>query len=410
MQDLEKQLDKYADLLINKGCNLQPGKRLIIKAPIEAVDFVRILVKKAYTKGAKFVAVQWHDDITGKLRFEHAPDDSFDYYPDWVKHSHEDIAENHDCVLTLSGDDPELLADQDQSKIQAVQKAVNTHLKKFRELLMKQNFSWCIGAYPVQAWAAKVFPKDNPEEQINKLWEAILKTSRVDNNDPIQAWSEHVSALKKNCDYLNSKQYTSLHYKASGTDLTIGLPKGHIWCAAEDVSKDGNVYIANIPTEEIFTLPDYSRVDGKVSSTKTLNYSGVLCENFEFEFKDGKAISVKAERGQEALEKLLSLDDWSSYLGEVALVPHSSPISASGLLFYNTLFDENASCHIALGAAYNFTLTGGNDMDEDEFRKAGGNKSIAHTDFMIGSDELDIDGILEDGIRESIMRGGEWAF
>ncbi len=410
MQDLENRIDKYADVLINKGCAIKPGKRLIIKAPIEAVDFVRVLVKKAYQAQAKFVSVQWLDDLTGKLRYQYAPDDSFDYYPDWIKYPNEDIAENHDCLLALSGNDPELLSDQDPQKIQAVQRAVNVHMKKFREMMMKNYCSWCIGAYPVQAWAAKVFPDDKPEEQKSKLWEAILKTSRIDNNNPIQTWQDHVVELKKRADYMNTKQYTALHYKAPGTDLTVGLPKGHIWCSAEDEAKDGNVYIANIPSEEIFTLPDYSRVDGVVKSTKALNYGGTVCENFEFIFKDGKAISVKAEKGQVALENLLSLDDWSSYLGEVALVPHSSPISASGIMFYNTLFDENASCHLALGAAYNFTLQGGNDMNEEEFRKAGGNKSIAHTDFMIGSGELDIDGILEDGTSEPVMCSGEWAF
>jgi aminopeptidase len=259
------------------------------------------------------------------------------------------------------------------------------------------------------AWAMKVFPDLSKEQAVEKLWKAIFETSRIDQPDPIAAWQKHIDSMKERARYLQSKQFTALHYKGPGTDFTLGLPSGHLWISAQSMAQNGVAFTANMPTEEVFTMPDRNRADGVVSATFPLSYGGTLIEDFQVTFENGRVTKVTAKKGEAALQKLVDTDEGSHRLGEVALVPASSPIGQRGHLFYNTLFDENASCHIAIGRAYRFTIAGGEELNDEEFMAAGGNVSLNHVDFMIGSSQMDIDGIHKDGTREPVMRQGEWA-
>jgi len=287
------------------------------------------------------------------------------------------------------------------------------HLKNYSAVNQKVSsnaINWCVVAAAGQAWAQKVFPKLTPEKAEAKLWKAIFETTRIDQPDPTAAWEEHIVSLRERAKYLQARKYTALHYKAPGTDFTLGLPYGHKWISAQSMAQNGVAFTANMPTEEVFTLPDRNRADGTVSSTFPLSYGGTLIEDFQVTFENGRVVKVNAKKGEAALQKLVDTDEGSHRLGEVALVPASSPIAQRGHLFYNTLFDENASCHIAIGRAYRFTLTGGEELNDEEFTQSGGNVSLNHVDFMIGSPKMDIDGIKEDGRREPVMRKGEWAF
>jgi aminopeptidase len=285
-------------------------------------------------------------------------------------------------------------------------------MQKLVEPLRKyENVSnWCVVATAAPAWAKKVFPEFPVEEAQAKLWEAIFKVSRVDVDDPVRAWQEHIDKLVKYKDYLNSKAYTALHYKGPGTDLTIGLPKNQVWSGAQESFTNGITCTVNLPTEEVFTAPHKDKADGVVTASRPLNLLGALIEDFSLTFENGRAVKIIAKKGENDLRKLIETDENAARLGEVALVPNSSPISQSGILFYNTLFDENAASHIALGNAYRTSIKGGDDMTDEEFAAEGGNKSLIHTDFMIGSGQLDVDGICDDGTREPVMRQGEWAF
>jgi aminopeptidase len=288
-----------------------------------------------------------------------------------------------------------------------------THLKNWSPVsasVSRNAINWCVIAGASRAWAQKIFPDLPAEKAEEKLWTAIFEATRVDRPDPIKAWEEHTANLRARANYLQARQYTALHYKAPGTDLTIGLPRGHKWISAQSLAENGIVFTANMPTEEAFTLPDRTRVDGTVKATFPLSYGGTLIEDIVVTFEKGKIVNATAGQGEAVLHHLIETDEGASYLGEVALVPASSPIAKRGHLFYNTLYDENASCHIAIGRAYRFTLTGGEELTDEEFIKSGGNVSITHVDFMIGSDEMDIDGVKADGSTEPVMRAGEWAF
>ena len=270
--------------------------------------------------------------------------------------------------------------------------------------------NWCVVASAAPAWAKKIFPDLPEKEAEEKLWKAIFETTRADQPDPVAAWKEHIKKLRTRADYLQSKKYSLLHYKSQNTDFTLGLPPGHKWISAQSLAENGVVFTANMPTEEIFTLPDRNRAEGTVAATFPLSHGGSLIEDFSVTFENGRAVKVHAKRNEAILQRIIDTDEGSTRLGEVALVPASSPIATRGHLFYNTLFDENASCHIAIGRAYRFTLTGGEELTDEEFNAAGGNTSLNHVDFMIGSPQMDIDGITEDGRREPLMRQGEWAF
>jgi aminopeptidase len=406
----EQQLHHYAELAVKIGVGLQPGQRLMVRAPIEAAPLVRLITQVAYQAGARLVDFIWHDDAISLARFQYAPRDSFEEYPTWQADALLQLAQNGDAVLSIVATDPDLLKDQDPDLVALTQRVAQTHLLPFRRKAMADEINWCVMSIPIASWAAKIFPDSPPEEQMTRLWPTIFRMCRVDQPDPVAAWQEHVANLTTRQNYLNAKRYTALKYIAPGTDFTLGLPQGHLWCSAQSHTPTGIPFIANVPTEEIYTLPHKGRTEGVVASSKPLSYAGVLIEDFSLTFQAGRIVNVTARKGEAILKKLIETDDGSARLGEVALVPHSSPISQSGLLFYNTLFDENASCHLAVGRAYPTCLENGPQMSDEEFAAAGGNNSLVHVDFMIGSDRMDIDGLTADGQAEPVMRGGEWAF
>jgi aminopeptidase len=416
IKDFEKNLKKYADLAIKVGLNLQPGQKLIMQAmrtggvAIQTAPMVRELAASAYQAGSPLVDVLWRDDELKLIRYKYAPGDSFDEYPSWHTTAILDVIENGGAMLTLASADPDLLMGQDPDHMDQQQRAFLKYWKPISAHIGKNTMNWILLAIPIEGWAKKVFPDLPEDQQMPAMWDVLFKICRVYEADPLVAWDKHLSDLKKRADYLNQKAYQVLHYTAPRTDLRISLPEGHVWRSAGFMSQSGIPFTANIPTEEVFTLPDKRYTEGKVASARPLIYSGNIINNFSLTFKEGKVVDFSAEQGEEILKKLLSIDEGASMLGEVALVPNSSPISQSGLLFYNTLLDENASCHLALGSAYRFSLAGGETMPLDEFASRGGNSSLIHSDFMIGSGDMDIDGILGDGAIEPVMRGGEWAF
>ncbi len=408
--DFETKLQKYAELVIKVGVNIQPGQELMLRVPIDAAPLARKLAIEAYKAGSKYVNVFYGDDEQTLIRYQYAPRDSFDYFPDWYAEAALRFAQNGDAILSVYASDPDLLKDQDPELISASRKAAAQKMRPFSELLGKDYAPWTVIAASVPGWANKVFAHLPETERVPALWNAIFKICRVDTPDPVAAWREHTDNLVKRSAYMTEKQYVALKYTAPGADLTLGLPENHVWMGGYGKTPKGNAFTANIPTEEIFTLPHKDRVNGTVRATLPLSLHGNLVEDFWFRFEDGKVVEVHAAKGEEVLKKLLETDEGAVRLGEVALVPQSSPIAQTGILFYNTLYDENASCHLALGRAYRTSLKGGEDMSEEDFGAAGGNDSLIHVDFMMGSDEMDIDGILPDGSAEPIFRGGEWAF
>jgi len=409
-------LHKYAEAIVKVGLNIRAGQRLIINlaatrgVPHQFAPLVREVAKTAYALGAKYVDVIWGDEEMLRLRAQYAPRDSFDEYSTWQVDAIMKMIENGDALLSIAGANPDLLGGIDPETVGLLQ---NTHLKNFNrvgEKISVNTINWCVVAAAGEEWAKKIFPDLTTKKAQEKLWKAIFETTRIDQPDPIDAWQKHIAILTKRGKYLQAKKFNGLHYKAPGTDFTLGLPAGHIWFSARAMAQNGIAFTANMPTEEVFTLPDRNRADGTVTATFPLSNGGTLIEDFQVTFENGRIIKVHARKGEDALQKLVDTDEGSHRLGEVALVPASSPIAKRGHLFYNTLFDENASCHVAIGRAYRFTLTGGAELNDEEFISAGGNVSLNHVDFMIGSSSMDIDGIQKDGTREPVMRNGEWAF
>ena len=382
----ENLLKKYAKLAIYQGVNVQKNQTLVISSPIECAKFTRMLVEEAYIKGAKEVVVQWNDELTGKLKYKYSPIEVFETVPEWVKESRLSYAKEGACFLSISASDPELLKDVDPKKVATFRKASSIASREFSSRLMSNENAWSIVSIPTVGWAKKVFPNVSEDEAVEKLWDAIFKIVRVDSQDPVKAWEEHKNTLKKNMDFLNSKRFKSLHYTNSlGTDLIIQLPEKHLWAGGAEFTQDGTEFIANMPTEEIFSMPKKTGVNGKVVSSMPLNYGGNLINNFSLTFKDGKVVDFSAEEGYETLKNLLDTDEGAKYLGEVALVPYNSPISNSNIIFFNTLYDENASCHLAFGKAYSLCIKDGEKMSEEELLKEGANDSLTHVDFMIGT-------------------------
>jgi aminopeptidase len=414
--DLDQRLQAYGELAVKVGLNLRAGQRLLIIGPLasggaslEAAPFIRHIVASAYQAGASFVEVIWGDDALQMARFAYAPRDSFGEFSTWLPKALFEHAEAGHAVLSVYANDPDQLKDQPTDLLGAVQQAVSRSVRPFRELISRNQTNWTVVAAAGAGWAARVFPQLPREQQVPRLWEAIGALCRLDRPDPVAAWETHLKALALRRDFLNDKRYSALKYAGPGTDLKIGLPDGHLWVSGRSESRSGIAFAPNLPTEEVFTMPRADRVDGVVRSTKPLSYAGNVIENFALTFANGRAVSVTAERGQAVLQQLVDTDPGAARLGELALVPHSSPVAQSGLLFYNTLFDENAASHVALGSAYKFTMAGGENMDDDTFERAGGNRSAVHVDFMIGSDQLDVDGVLPNGTSEPLMRAGEWA-
>lgn len=405
----QKTKEKYAELALRTGVNLQKNQALMINAPIEGADFTKVVARKAYELGAKNVHINWSDDELTLLKYENAPNEVITDYPEWKVLLHDSFAEDGAAVLNIRSTNPDLLKDIDPTRVAKANKAAAQAMKNFRSYTMNDRIAWSIISIPTGDWAQKVFPDKSREDAVESLWDAIVKIVRVDHDDPIEAWDAHNETLRKAREILNEKNYKKLVFKAPGTELDMELPEGHIWKGGSAQTEGDVTFNPNMPTEEVFSLPHKYGVNGTVSSTKPLNYSGSLIDNFSLTFKDGKVVDYQAEQGEDTLKHLLDSDDGARRLGEVALVPDESPVSQSGLIFYNTLFDENASCHIALGKAYPTNLKGGASMDDEQLDKHGVNESLSHVDFMIGSEELDIDGVKEDGTTEAVFRNGTWA-
>ena len=410
MSDFKRNLEKYAELAVKVGVNVQNGQILVVNATLDAAELVRLVVKQAYEVGAKDVVVNWNDDTVSRTKYDMAPDETFTEYPEWRAKETEALAGKGAAFMSIISSSPDLLKGVNPERIATYQKAAGKALANYRKMIQSDKVSWTVIAAASPAWAAKVFPNEPAENQVTKLWDAIFKATRVDTENPVEAWKKHDENLHEKVRYLNEKHYAKLHYKAPGTDLTIELPKNHIWVGAGSINEKGNEFMANMPTEEVFTVPFKTGVNGTVSSTKPLSYGGNIIDRFSLKFENGKIVDVKAEEGEEILRHLVETDEGSHYLGEVALVPYNSPISASNILFFNTLFDENASNHLAIGSAYAFCVEGGKKMSSEELKENGLNESITHVDFMIGSEQMDIDGITADGQTEAIFRGGNWAF
>lgn len=410
MNDFQRNLEKYAELAVKVGVNIQKGQTLVVYAALDAAELVRLVVKKAFETGAHDVVVNWNDDTVSRTKYEMAADEVFTEYPVWLAFEREEMVEKGAAFMSIMSSSPDLLKGVNPERISNFQKAAGKALMKYRQAVQSDKVSWCVIAAASPAWAAKVFPDAPEENQVELLWEAIFKATRVDSENPVEAWKNHDNTLHEKVEYLNEKRYEKLHYKAPGTDLTIKLPKTHIWVGAGSVNENGFEFMANMPTEEVFTVPLKTGVNGTVASTKPLSYGGNIIDNFSITFENGKIVDFKAEEGEDILKRLIETDEGSHYLGEVALVPVDSPISKSNVLFFNTLFDENASNHLAIGSAYAFCIEGGKKMSTDEQKENGLNQSLTHVDFMIGSEKMDIDGITADGTREPVFRNGNWAF
>lgn len=408
-------LHAYGELAVKVALNVQPGQRVLILGPLanggvtlDAAPLVRCIAESAYRAGAPYVETLWGDEAMQLARFHHAPRDSFDTFSSWFPDALVKHVEGGHAVLSVYANDPDLLKSEPPALVGSVQRAVGRAVRPFRELIAKNQTNWSVIAAPSQAWADVVFPALPAERRVPELWTAIVRLCRLDRADPIGAWEEHLAALAARRDLLNARRYAALKYRGPGTELTIGLPDGHLWVSGRSQSLTGIPFAPNMPTEEVFTMPHKDRVDGIVRATKPLSYGGTLIEGFTMRFEAGRVVQVTAEQGEAILQQLIDTDAGSARLGEIALVPNGSPVAQSGVLFYNTLFDENAASHVAIGSAYRFTMDGGEAMNDADFERAGGNRSATHVDFMIGSAELDIDGVARDGTVEPLMRRGEW--
>ncbi len=412
----ELALARYADLIVRVGLNLQPGQRLLILGPIanggvalDAAPLVRAVAARAYDAGAPLVEVLWGDETLASVRISRAPADSFGQFSAWLPTALVEHVKAGHATLSIYANDPDLLQAAPPERVSAIQSTTAHAVRPFRERISKNATNWVVVAAPAASWAARVFPDLDRDEQVARLGRAIEKLCRLDTPDPIAAWESHLDGLAARTARLNARHYDALRYRGPGTDLTVGLAAGHIWTGGRSTSANGIAFAANLPTEEVFTMPSRDRVDGTVRSSKPLSYGGTLIEDFSLTFDRGCVVDVRAARGEAVLRQLIATDPGASRLGELALVPHSSPVAQTGHLFFNTLFDENAASHLAIGAAYAFTLQGGEAMTPEEFEQAGGNRSATHVDFMIGSGELDVEGVLPDGSVEPVMRAGEWA-
>lgn len=406
----EEMLDRYADLAVKIGINVQKMQTLVITAPVHAVSFVRTVVKKAYEAGAKHVHIDWQDDEITRLKYELAPEEAFEEYPMWRAKGWAEMAENGAAFLHLTSSNPKLLQDIPPERIAKANKTAGKAMETYRSYSMSDKISWSILAVPSSEWANEVFPDLPEEERLIALWNAIFAATRMDSPDPVQAWNAHQKELNRRVEYLNLKQYKRLVYEAPGTQLSVALPDNHLWVGGGSVNQNGVPFMANLPTEEVFTAPRKDGVNGVVRSTKPLNYHGNLIEDFTLTFDRGKIVQAAAKKGEAILQHLIATDEGSHYLGEVALVPDQSPISQSNIIFFNTLFDENASNHLAIGNAYPTNLQDGINMSKEELERHGLNTSMVHVDFMIGSAEMNIDGETADGTHEPIFRKGNWAF
>ena len=403
-----QKLDQLARVAVEVGLGLARGQELLMTAPIEALPLVRHITEHAYRAGASLVTTLYADDETTLMRFRYAPDEAFDKAAGWLYDGMGSAFKSGSARLAITGTSPGLLSREDPSKVGRANQAVSKAYRPALELITRHEINWTIVAAATPPWAAAMFPDDEPEVAMQKLWDAIFAISRVTGDDPVSDWKAHDAGLHRRAELMNAKRYSALHYRGPGTDFRLGLADDHLWMGGGTTAGNGLYCIPNMPTEEIFTTPHKDRADGKVTASKPLSYQGTMIEGIRVRFEKGRIVEAHATRGLEVLEKLISTDDGARRLGEVALVPHSSPIAASGLTFLNTLFDENAASHIALGQAYTSCLKDGDKLSPEELAARGANDSLIHVDWMIGSDKLDIDGITASGAEEPVMRGGEW--
>ena len=404
-------LIKYASLAVNIGVNIQKDNILVISSPIETAEFARLITEEAYKSGAKDVIVHYGDQKLTKIKLENSSLETISNIPEWQAESYNYYARQEACFISISASDPDGLKGVPVEKIGASQKARTSALKEYFDNSMSNKCRWCVLSVPTLSWAKKVFPKVSDDEAMESLWDVIFKTVRVDTENPVNAWKKHNAYLEEKIKFMNNNNFKSVHLKsANGTDLNIELPEGHIWAGGSEGDVNGIPFNANIPTEEVFTLPKKTGVNGIVYSSKPLSYGGNLIDNFSITFKDGKAIDFTAETGYDVLKQMLESDEGAKYLGEVAFVPYNSPISNSKLIFFNTLFDENAACHLAFGRAYESCVKDADKYSEEELEKIGVNNSVIHVDFMIGTSDLEITGINKNGETIQIFSNGNWAF
>lgn len=404
----QERLGSYAELLVRVGVNLQPGQKLMVRANVDDAPLVRKVVDIAYSLGSPFVEVFWSDGPVTRSRFLKGPEGSFDIIPEYRAEGMIKLAEEGAASLAITSEDPDLLAGVNPQNVATHQAAWRKAVRPYMNLSMSDSIAWCVAGAASAGWATKAFPDLKEQEAVEALWQAIFTATRITTDDPVGEWRKHNEQLREKRELLNERRYSAVHFKGPGTDLRVGLADGHRWDGGVSHTPEGNPFVANMPTEEVFTAPHSQRVSGVVRASMPLSYNGSLIDDFELRFEGGRAVQVRAGKGQRVLEKILETDEGAARLGEVALVPASSPIARTGLLFLETLFDENAASHIALGKGYAPTVRGAAGMSPEEAAGVGLNDSLVHVDFMIGSKEVDVDGVTADGAEEPVMRAGEW--
>lgn len=404
----EQKLDQLAEIAVRVGLGIKEGQEMVLTATVDTLPLVRRITAHAYKAGASLVTTLLSDEESSLLRYQHGNDASFDKAPGWLYDAMAKAYASGAARMAVTGANPALLANEDPAKVSRANHASSIAYRPAMELITRHAINWTIVPAATEAWAKLVFPNLPANEAVAQLWEAIFAATRVGQADPVAAWKQHDANLHRRADYLNQKRYHALHFRGPGTDLTVGLADDHLWLGGGTLAHNGQYCIPNMPTEEVFTTPHKDRVEGTVTSTKPLSYQGTLIEQISVRFEKGRIVEAKAANGQAVLEKMISTDEGARQLGEVALVPHSSPISKSGILFWNTLFDENAACHIALGQAYSTCLVNGDSLTAEQLAAKGANESLIHVDWMIGSGQISIDGVAKDGSHEPLMANGEW--
>jgi len=403
-----QKLDKLAEVAIKVGLGLRAGQELVMTASLDALPLARRITEQAYRAGASLVTTLYSDDEAALMRYHFAPTESFDHAAKWLYDGMGAAFKSGSARLAIAGGNPALLANEDTDKVGRANRAVSQAYRPALELITRHEINWTIVACATPAWAATMFPEDAPDAAMDKLWEAIFETTRINQKDPVGAWKTHDADLQMRAARLNEKRYAALRYRGPGTDFLLGLADDHVWMGGGTTAGNGLYCIPNMPTEEVFSMPHKERAEGTVTATKPLSHQGTMIEGIHVRFEKGRIVEAHATRGEEVLRKLIETDEGARRLGEVALVPHSSPIAHSGMLFYNTLFDENAASHIALGQAYTSCVRDGDKLTPEELAAKGANDSLIHVDWMIGSDKLDIDGITAEDVAEPLMRQGEW--
>ena len=405
----EQKMDLLAEVAVRVGLGLKEGQELVMTASLDAVGLARRITEQAYRAGASLVTTLYSDDEATLMRYHYAPEAAFDKAAAWLYDGMGAAFRSGAARLAITGGNPALLSNEDPDKVARANRSVSQAYRPALELITRHEINWTIVASATPAWAAQMFPNDAPDAAMEKLWKAIFQTTRINFDDPVSEWKRHDAKLQERTKFLNEKRYAALKYRAPGTDFTLGLADDHVWMGGGTTAGNGLYCVANMPTEEVFSMPHKDRADGTVTATKPLSHQGTMIEGIHVRFEKGRIVEAHASRGEEVLRKLIETDDGARRLGEVALVPHSSPIASSGMLFLNTLFDENAASHIALGQAYSSCMRDGDKLSKEELAAKGANDSLIHVDWMIGSDKMDIDGVTATGKQEPLMRGGEWA-